>query len=443
MGGAARRLSAVLAFIESEEFAELCRGTDPSAFTRRRKLTAGVVAMAALCSANTASECDALILAEAGAAPACTRQAWDQARAKMDPGAIRALAEMHARSFFEQEGASTLFGLVPIAVDGSGAELPTCAETLSEWGGATGRKGGREGARMGISAAAAVLDSLVVSVEAAGAFFDERSMVLAHLDAAERVVGRADLLALLDRGYPSFSLIAGLVDAGRGFLMRSEPGFLAPEFAACAEAGGDLAVDVPLTRSRLKHLDPGDRDRLAGRTLRLRLVLVDIGGDAPERLVTNLPADAATAEELRDAYRARWGLETAFGGMKGPLRLEEGWHGRSREVLLQNLYATALMLNVLEDMRRDATALAVGRGAKSGAKGAVGIRAKASFCVCVLKLGLRRCARDPGRSYASCLLMVEEMSTRWEPVRPNRHYPRDALGHGGRRRATCTSKRSF
>jgi len=443
VAGAARRLSAVLAFAETPEFAELCRGGDPAAFTRRRKLTAGVVAMAALCSANVSSECDALVLAEAGAAPMCSRQAWDQARAKMDPGAMRALMEMHARSFFDQEGASTLFGLVPIAIDGSGAELPTCAATLAEWGGATGRRGGREGARMGISAAVAALDSTVVSVEAEGAFFDERALVLAHLDAAERVVGTPDLLATLDRGYPSFSLIAGLLDAGRKFLMRCESGFMSPEFAACAEAGGDLEVEVALTRSRLKHQSPAERDGLAGRRLRLRLVLVDIGTGAPERLITNLPPEAAAAGGLRDAYSARWNVETAFGGMKGPLRLEEGWRGRSRGVLLQNLYATALLLNVLEDMRRDATEVAVSRGASTSAEGAVGIRAKRSFGACVLKLGLRRAARDPGRAYVCCLLMVEEMSASWEPVRPDRHYPRDALRHGGRRRATCTSKRAF
>ena len=94
-------------------------------------------------------------------------------------------------------------------------------------------------------------------------------------------------------------------------------------------------------------------------------------------------------------------------------------------------------------MRSDATDIAVSRGASSEAQGASGIRAKRSFGACVLKLGLRRAARDPGRAYVCCLLMVEEMSTSWEPVRPDRHYPRDALGHGGRKRATCTSKRPF
>lgn len=443
MAGAARRLSAVLAFTASPEFAELCRGGDPSAFTRRRLLTAEVVAAAALCSANVSSECDAWILAEAGAVPACTRQAWDQARAKTDPEAFRALLGMHARSFFEQEGARTLLGLVPIAIDGSGAELPTCEATLAEWGGAAGGGGGREGARMGVSAASAVLDSMVVSVEPADAFFDERAFALAHLDAAERVVGTAELLALLDRGYPSFHLLAGLADAGRRFLVRCGSNFLAREFAACAEAGGDLEVEVELTRPRLRGFGPAGRAGLAGRKLGLRLVLVGAGGGEPERLVTNLSPGEATAEELRDAYRARWGIEVSFGGMKGPLRLEEGWHGRSRAVLLQNLYATALLLNVLEDMRRDATEMAVARGAASKAKGATGIRAKRSFGACALKSGLRRAARDPGRAYVCLLLAVEEMSMRWEPVRPNRHYPRDALAHGARRRATCTSKRPF
>ena len=141
MGGAARRLADDLAFPGTPEFAALCRGADEAAFTRERRLTPRVVAMAALCSAGVAEDCDAWLLAEEGAAPECTRQAWDQARAKTDPEALRHLMRMHARSFFAQEGASTLFGLVPVAIDGSGAELPTCQATLSEWGGATGGHG--------------------------------------------------------------------------------------------------------------------------------------------------------------------------------------------------------------------------------------------------------------------------------------------------------------
>ena len=443
MGGAARRLADDLAFVASPEFAALCRGSDEAAFTRERKLTAEVVAMAALCSADVAEDCDAWLLAEEGAAPECTRQAWDQARAKMDPEAMRALMRMHARSFFAQEGASTLLGLVPIAIDGSGAELPTCAETLAEWGGATGRRGGREGARMGVSAAYAPLDGQVVSIEAAPAFFDERSLVLGHLDEAERVVGTSHLLALLDRGYPSFSLLAGLLDAGRHFIARCEAGFLGAEFGRCAEAGGDLVEPVDLTRDRLGHLPPTERARLAGRKLPLRLVVVEVGGGVTERLVTDLPAEAAPPADLREAYFLRWGCEGAYGAMKGPLRLEEGWRGRSRGVLLQTLYATAFLLNVLEDMRRDATRLAVARGESSGARGAVGIRARRSFAACVLKRGLRRAAAQPWRADAWCGWMVAKMSTRWEPVRPGRRYPRDALAHGARRRATCTSKRAF
>ena len=111
--------------------------------------------------------------------------------------------------------------------------------------------------------------------------------------------------------------------------------------------------------------------------------------------------------------------------------------------LIQTLYATAFLLNVLEDMRRDATAMAVARGASSGAGGAVGIRARRSFAACVLKRGLRRAAAQPWRAEAWCDWMVAKMSTRWEPVRPGRRYPRDGLGHGIRKRATCTSKRAF
>ena len=50
-------------FIDTPEFAALCRGSDGSAFTRERMLTPRVVAMAALCSPNVAEDCDAWLLA--------------------------------------------------------------------------------------------------------------------------------------------------------------------------------------------------------------------------------------------------------------------------------------------------------------------------------------------------------------------------------------------
>lgn len=439
--GAAERLAADAAYASSPEYADLCR-TEDRFFTRDRSLTCGVLTSMILCRRGLSSAAEAWGLSLEGAAPDVSRQAVQKARAKMDPEAIRALMGAHASAFYRDEGVPELLGMVPVAIDGSVAELPTCARTLADWGAATGRAGGHERACLGISCAYDPVGRQVLSVEALPPFFDERSRVMGHMRAAGSVAGTSSLLAILDRGYPSLALIADLLAGGYGFLMRCEAGFLSREFALCEAAGGDLELDVALTRGRLSHLPAAERDRLAGTVVRVRLALVDIGGDAPERLVTSVPASAAGPDDLRAAYHARWGVETCFSTLKSRLSLES-WSGVTREQILQDLYAAAYLANVLEDMCRDAERRASAAGASTSADGAVGVAANRSFAAGVLKRGMLRVARDPLGCLWACLWMVAEMSRHVVPVQPGRSFPRSGLLHGGKRRASCTHKRCF
>lgn len=439
--GAAERLADDIAYLTTPEFADACR-TEDRFFTRERLLTCGVLVTSMLCSRGLSSQAEAFGLALDGALPPVSRQAVQKARAKVDPAAIAALAGMHASAVYGDRGAERLLGMVPVAVDGSTAELPTCARTLSDWGSATGRPGGHMRACLGISCAYDPLAGQVLSIEALAPFFDERSRVLGHMERAAEVAGTRELVALLDRGYPSFALMADLSEAGFGFLMRCEPGFMRAEFERCAEAGGDLEVEVELTGDRLSHLRPADRARLRGRVLRVRVALVDAGGGEPERLVASVPASDATLGELAEAYRARWGVETCFHRLKGKLCLES-WSGTCRHTLLQDLYAAAYLANVVEDMCREAEGMAAAAGRSTSARGAVGVAASRSFACAALKRGLVRAARRP----LDCLWVfraaLEEMSRYTVPIRPGRSYPRSGISHGGKRRASCTHKRCY
>jgi len=279
----------------------------------------------------------------------------------------------------------------------------------------------------------------VLSIEALPPFFDERSRVMGHMARAAAVAGTGELLALLDRGYPSYALVADLLDAGYGFLMRCESGFMPAGSARCAAAGGDPGLDAGMTPARVSRLRPADRERLRGRVPRLRLALVDVGGDAPERLVTSVAAGEATADELKAAYRARWGVETCFQTLKGKL-CPGSWSGVRRQSLPRDLYVAAYLVNVVEDMCREAESLAAGAGGQALPGG---VAASRSFACVAVKRGLARAARTPLDCLWVFLGAVAEISRHTVPIRPGRSYPRSGISHGGKRRASCTHKRCY
>jgi len=309
VGSAAERVAESVARLMSDGFADLAR-SDPRHFTRRRKISAGAAVAAVACRRGASMGLEMRRLAAAGLGFAgAPPPALSKARRKVSAAAVASLAPSYASSVYRDGRVLTLpGGLVPVAVDGSTAPVPTNGATLAAFGSTGCNEGSRRQASMGLSCAFDPLNDMILSVEAAPGSFDERAFVMGHVARARAVVG-GRVLAILDRGYPSLPLLADLAASGTLFVARCGAGFLEAEFRRCEGAGGDLDAAVALTRSRLKGHPPEVRDRLAGSTLGVRLAVVDAGGDGPEMIATNLPRSLyPTPGSLAGVYSWRWGV---------------------------------------------------------------------------------------------------------------------------------------
>lgn len=441
--GVAERISRDLALVRSEEFAALCR-TRPQDFTRRRKLTADVLAESLLARKGRTLSIELRdVRRETGVD--VTRQGYLKAREKMRPEALLELARHHARSVYA-DGCGALFhGMVVVGVDGSSGDVPTNEATIERYGNASGA--GRDQATIGVSAASDPLTGQLLDLSLHRGSFHERAQVMGHLVGASRVTGGMPLLFVGDRGYPSLLLMAQVECAGEHYLIRCSKGFLTPEYRAAEEAGGDLWLDVRLTRSRLKDqakTDPGAVDALVALgALRVRFCVVDIGGEDPELLVTNVGEDVVPHSELKDCYWLRWRSETIFEYMKDRLQMEN-FTGTKPVLIEQDVYATAYLANLAFDLAREADAAADERIEAEGREYKHEMAANRTFAIGALKEDLYRLilADDAERE---CLMasLVEEVSRKLVPVRPGRPaYPRDGLT-GRARRYSNTHKRAF
>ena len=280
--GVAERISRDLALVRSEEFAAMCRAR-PQDFTRRRKLTADVLAESLLARKGRTLSIELRDMRR-DAGVDVTKQGYLKAREKMRPEALLELARHHARGVYADGDAVLFHGMVVVGVDGSSGDVPTNEVTIERYGNAS--PSGRDQATIGISAAFDPLTGQLLDLSLHRGSFDERAQVMGHLVTASRVTGGMPLLVIGDRGYPSLLLMAQVECAGGRYLFRCSKGFLCAEFRAAAEAGGDLWRDVRLTRRRLQDqakTNPGAVDALVELgTLRARFCVVDVGGEEPE-----------------------------------------------------------------------------------------------------------------------------------------------------------------
>ena len=441
--GAAARIGKDVALIGADEFTARCR-TSPVAFTRRRKMPAGLLVESVIARKGRTLKIELREFArERGMESPISAPGYSKAREKLNPGALLYLAQRHAANVYADGDFETYKGMLLVAIDGSTATVPTTPETLERYGDASAR--GKSQATMGLSGAFDVINRQMLNVTVNRGGFDERAQVPAHLEAIPGVVGDLAFALLLDRGYPSFALMADLLDAGVPFVIRCPASYLKPEFKAAAENGGDLWARVELTGARMRSLKGDNREsweRLRGReALEVRCALIDIGGEEPERLITSIPAEALSIGELKEVYHLRWGVETCFQMLKDRLQMEN-MSGTRPALIEQDVYAAAYLLNVAFDMANEADAEA--RAATPEGRYKHEMTVSRSLAIGILKDELIRLVlADESQREEMMSAIAAELGRNLVPVRRNRSYSREGLKTNKANRYSNTHKRVF
>ena len=442
--GVASRIGGDVGFVRADGFAGRCRRA-PSDFTRRRKMPADLLALSVVARKGRTLKIELREFArEVEMDEAISAPGYLKAREKLNPEALLCLAQHHASSVYADGDFAAYKGMLLVAVDGTTANVPTTPETLERYGDAS-NAGARGQAMMGISGAYDVVNRQLLDLTINRGGFDERAQVPAHVEAVGAVTGGLPFALVMDRGYPSFALMAALSDAGVPYVMRAQPVFMNAEFRAAAAGGGDSWQAVEFTHDRLKtvrrHSESSYEFLKGRRPLPVRCVLLDIGGEAPEKLVTNIGADVLSPGELKEVYHLRWGVETCFQMLKDRLQLEN-MTGTKPALIEQDVYAAAYLLNVAFDMANEADAEA--RAATPEGRYKHEMTVNRSLAIGILKDELIRMvlADDPERE-AMMSAIAAELGRNLVPVRRRRSYPRDGLGSRRSNRYSNTHKRVF
>ena len=140
-------------------------------------------------------------------------------RLKLSAKAIMALCDFHNESLYREEDMQTINGYIVLASDGSGINVPTAKETLSEYG-SSSRHGTKPQASLGLSCLYDVVNKVILCCSINRVKFDEAEQAKSHLERLPVLIGNKKSIITLDRGYPSLPLFFSWLSESQKFVVR-------------------------------------------------------------------------------------------------------------------------------------------------------------------------------------------------------------------------------
>jgi hypothetical protein len=319
-------------FLSKSSTLETAR-TKVSFFTRVRKMSFQGIALCILSGFNTGTQVALNRFFEKNLEREKTmsQQAFSKARSHFDHSPFeflfRDLVELRYCGEHEIE---LMHGYQLFAVDGSDIALPKMPGVLEAFGG-TGRNADSPTAK--ISVLYDILNDFIVdaAIDKAGA--SERGFALSHIEKVRGMCPDINKLLIFDRGYPSASLIHELEKEGLHYLMR-------------VKSKWNREIDEIQAPDSIIKLDEATT---------IRVVKFQLPSGEIETLITNL--FELPVEDFPGLYFKRWPIETKYDVVKNKLALEN-FTGYSKNVILQDFWATMYLSNLATVAKDEANAIA-------------------------------------------------------------------------------------
>lgn len=181
--------------------------------------------------------------------------------------------------------------------------------------------------------------------------------------------GIKNTIFIADRGFENYNIFAHIEQTGAFYLIRAKD-LLSNGIVASMKKQlpkdkkiFDAEVSITLTRKQTNKVKANpDKYRIIMKAtafdyldlycnqfyeMKMRIVRFPISEDTYECIITNLPQDIFSAEEIKRLYHMRWGIETSFRELKYAIGLTS-FHSKKTEYIKQEIWARLILYNFCE-----------------------------------------------------------------------------------------------
>lgn len=335
-------------------YADLIRNGVQTAYTRIRKVTRSELLYQMLTRKGQSQWGELMDFYDSVGKPKdISEQGFYAARLKFNPEAVRVMSnEYIAKIYDDNDDSMKKFkGCLVLAIDGSKIILPTTQENIERFGQYTNGRSEVQPSMALVSTLHDSLNSLKLDVLIDRFDGSERDLAQRHIDYFLQTYSQKAIITC-DRGYPGIRLIDQIINGNQYFLFRCTSTSFKKYFDQ-VQPGEDKVLDVTFDRvsTNAYRDDRHFRQHLMNTTYHLRFTKLAIGTDKDgkqvvEHLISNLPQEEFTAEELKELYHLRWGTETSYERLKSRMKMEE-FSGVKPTLIMQDIYADCWMFNLV------------------------------------------------------------------------------------------------
>lgn len=281
-----------------------------------------------------------------------------QQRQKLNPEIFKEMMKTYIEDTYDKDhDYDTYKGYLVFAIDGMKIELPNVKSLQKEFGNNIGRFDQRPCAMALTSSIYDVVNNMVIDSQIDKINASERKLAMTNIVEMINTIGdRIDLektIIIFDRGYPSLELVGFLDKLGIKYLFRLSKSIFADNVKAMV--ADDEITRLKITPSRLNSIRSKEIFEILSKKeyIESRLVKYKLSTDEIEILLTNIPEKDFNTTEIGELYYERWKIELAYNIAKNKLEIQN-ISGHSKLIVEQDFYAQMYLLNIAEDLRKEA-----------------------------------------------------------------------------------------
>lgn len=345
-------------FESSVYYLDTIRGNHPKSFTRHRHISVIDLIYQMLDRKGGSQWSDIMgFYDDLGRKQEVTETAFYLARKKFNPEAMRLMSNEFIANFYDNENASfqKWKGHLVLAIDGSKIILPDTKENESIFGRLNTSKQQKNAKDMPVGGLLSTLhdclNNVFLDVQFGPCHSSEKEFASKHIDEfCPKYSDKA--IFTFDRGYPSMKLVTQLIKNNQFFLFRL-PSIFLKSYTEKLQNGEDKIIDVTFDRKSTNYYreDIQFRQYLMNTTFHLRFTKIIIGKDADDQdiveiLMSNLPKEEYSMDDLMELYHLRWTVETSYNRLKNRMMLEE-FSGFKPILIYQDIYSDIWLYNLI------------------------------------------------------------------------------------------------
>jgi len=247
----------------------------------------------------------------------------------------------------------TFKGYLLLAKDGSDCEVPNTKATRERYKPKSGNT--NHIARIKLSNCYDVLNGYVLDTRIRRYKYNEKELANIHMHKIKPLISDYKAISIRDRGYLSLSYIYHAIKNNENFVIRIQRTALKIEQnkMKC----NDEVVEIEYQYDRIRAYKEKDPELYnyyeSGNKMKVRIVKIILSTGEEEILITNLPYEDFTTNDINYIYGCRWGIETNYGILKNSMMITNISSSKDG-IIKQEIYSTMLVHNILQGLINDA-----------------------------------------------------------------------------------------